>query len=76
MRKARILLVLGIWVAVLPYLGLPYLGKNILFSVSGLVLVYFSYLLYQESKKDAVKNFDNFSENINTAKTEKDTFNI
>lgn len=71
MRKARILLVLGIWVAILPYLGLPYFWKNVLFSVSGLVLVYFSYLLYQDSKKDAVKTFDNFSENMNPGNPEK-----
>lgn len=73
MRKARILLFLGIWVAVLPYLGFPYSWKNILFTISGLGLIYFSYMVYQESKAEEVENpsapaekktFDNFSENI------------
>ena len=66
MRNARILLVLGIWVAILPYLGFPSSWKNILFVLSGLTLIYFSYVLYKEYK--AVKTtedkvFDNFSEN-------------
>lgn len=65
MRNARTLLILGIWVAILPYLGFPILIKNILFSVSGLVLVYFSYILYAEvkSKSKVEKIFDSFSEN-------------
>lgn len=73
MRKARILLFLGIWVAVLPYLGFPYSWKDTLFTISGLGLIYVSYMLYQESKTEEVedpsaqaekKTFDNFSENI------------
>ncbi len=67
MSKARILLILGIWVAVLPYLGFPYAWKDILFTLSGLGLIYFSYMLYQESKTEEIKEektFDNFSENI------------
>ena len=66
MRKARILLVIGVWVAVLPYLGFPYSWKNTLFIVTGLGLIYLSYVLYQESKIKEVgkeKVFDNFSEN-------------
>lgn len=65
MRRARILLMFGIWVAILPYLGFPYSWKNILFSLSGLGLVYLSYVLYKESKtkKTEKKTFDNFSEN-------------
>jgi len=65
MRRARILLMFGIWVAILPYLGFPYSWKNILFSLSGLGLVYLSYVLYKEykAKKTIAKTFDNFSEN-------------
>ncbi len=65
MRKSRILLILGIWVAVLPYLGFPYSWKDTLFTVSGLGLIYFSYMLYKESKIEEVKEetFENFSEN-------------
>lgn len=65
MRRARILLMFGIWVAILPYLGFPYSWKNILFTLSGLGLVYSSFVLYKESKtkKTKEKTFDNFSEN-------------
>ena len=64
MRKAKTLLILGIWVIVLPYLGFPQSYKNILFSLSGLAFVYFGYILYKENKKEK-DDFDNFSENHN-----------
>jgi len=65
MRKIRTLLILGVWVAVLPYLGFPHAWKNILFTLSGLGFIYISFILYRESKKGEPKNspFDNFSEN-------------
>ncbi len=66
MRKAYILLFFGIWIAVLPHLGFPYSWKNILGTVSGLSLVFISYIFLQESKTREVKEekkFDNFSEN-------------
>lgn len=69
MKKARILLTLAVWVAVLPYLGFPYSWKNILFTITGLGLAYFSYSLYKENKikikETENKTFDNFSENKN-----------
>lgn len=65
MKRARILLFLGLWVAVLPYLGFPSSWKNVLFTISGLGLIYFSYIFYKELKVDEkqAKTFDNFSEN-------------
>ena len=66
MRKARILLILGVWVAVLPYFGFPYSWKDILITLSGLGLIYVSFMLYKESKIKEIKEektFDNFSEN-------------
>lgn len=66
MSKARILLILGIWVAILPYLGFPNLFKKLLFTLTGLALVYFSFLLYKMYKKEnniQQKTFENFSEN-------------
>ena len=65
MRRARILLILGIWVAILPYLGFPYSWKEVLFTLSGLGLVYLSYMLYRERKKEESSEeiFDNFREN-------------
>lgn len=68
MRKAYTLLVIGLWVTALSYLGFPYFWKDILFTISGLGIIYFSYTLYQEAEKKKSrttkkKNFDNFSEN-------------
>lgn len=63
MRRAYKLLILGIWVAILPYLGFPYFWKNILITLSGFGIVYASFMLYQESKTKEEKDFDNFSEN-------------
>ncbi|MFZ2205322.1 MAG: hypothetical protein WAV23_01910 [Minisyncoccia bacterium] len=72
MQKARTLLTLGIWVTVLPYLGFPYAWKNTLFTLTGLVLMYFSYILYKEfkmtEKGKKQTSFDNFSENHNFKK--------
>jgi len=68
MRKARILLALGTWVAVLPYLGFPYSWKDTLCFITGLVIICFSYVLYKENKSKEEKTekvFDNFSENKN-----------
>jgi hypothetical protein len=50
MLKARIFLTLGVWTAVLPYLGFPYYIKNILFLLTGLCLMYMSLVMYKEVK--------------------------
>lgn len=65
MKKARILLFLGTWVVILPYLGFPYSWKNILFTVTGLGIIYISYALYRDYKikENKEKSFDNFREN-------------
>ena len=66
MRKAHLFLILGIWVAILPYLGFPYSWKDTLTTVSGLGLIYFSFTFHQKSKLKVNKKkeiFDNFSEN-------------
>jgi len=66
MRKARILLALGTWLVILPYLGFPYSWKDILTILTGLGLVYLSYMLYRDYKKKEDKNkeksFDNFKD--------------
>lgn len=58
-------LILGIWTAVLPYLGFPYSWKSILFTLTGLALIYLSYAMYQDHKKEHAgeDSFDNFREN-------------
>jgi len=66
MKIARTLLLTAIWVAILPYLGFPYFWKNLIFTITGLFLIFLSYLLYREAKKEGKiikKTFDNFSEN-------------
>ena len=69
MKKARILLTTGVWVAILPYLGFPFFWKNILLTITGLALVFLAYILYREEKTKTgdvkEKTFDNFSENKN-----------
>ena len=56
---------LGIWVAILPYLGFPYSWKTVLFTLTGLGIIYLSYVMYQENKKDGAEDsaLDHFKEN-------------
>ncbi|MCX6752184.1 MAG: hypothetical protein NTZ87_01645 [Candidatus Nomurabacteria bacterium] len=65
MRKIYLLLILGIWIAILPYLGFPDSWKNVLATLSGLGLMIISYIFYKENKARETKKetFDNFSEN-------------
>ena len=67
MKKARILLALGIWVAILPYLGFPPSWKTILFTITGFGIMALSYIFYKEYKNNnktpEKKVFDNFLEN-------------
>ncbi len=68
MRKAKLLLFLGAWTAVLPYLGFPYFLKNILFTLSGLTLILLGYVLYKKSGMgESKKAPDSFYENGNNA---------
>ena len=73
MRKSYILLVLGIWLAILPYLGFPHFWKDILTTISGLGLIYASFIIYKESKTEKTRSaeiFDSFSENKFESETE------
>ena len=65
MSKARILFIFGIVIAALPYLGFPIFWKNILFTILGLSLAFFAYMIRRERKEimEDKKNFENFSEN-------------
>ncbi len=63
MRITRILLISGVWIAVLPYLGFPIFWKNILITLTGLGAVYLGYLLYKKEKTGTAETYDNFSEN-------------
>ncbi len=59
------LLILGIFMAILPYSGFPYSWKEVIFSLTGLGIVYLSYVMYKESKSGEKEEaqFDTFLEN-------------
>lgn len=50
MRKERTLFFIGIWVGILPFLGFPNSWRKIIFIITGLALIYLSYLFRQEAK--------------------------
>jgi hypothetical protein len=65
MHKGRIVFIVGIWIAVLPYLGFPPYMKTVFYTITGLGLAGFSYTLYKETRKKSIEEriFENFSEN-------------
>ena len=65
MRKARILLVLGIWMAILPFLGFPYSWKDVLTTLTGLGFIYLGYMIFLDykTKENKKETFDSFKEN-------------
>lgn len=72
MLRAKLFLIIGIWVAILPYLGFPSFFKNLLFSITGLILIYISFIFYKEIKTKKIKKFDNFRENVDFEKHNDD----
>jgi hypothetical protein len=50
MRKEKTLLIIGLWVVILPFLGFPNTFRKILFVITGLALMYLAYLFYLEYK--------------------------
>lgn len=65
MKRARLLLGVGIWVALLPHLGFPLIIKNILFLATGLVLIYLALVIYRQINQGSERPaaFENFTEN-------------
>ncbi len=49
MSHERILFFLGIWIALLSFLGFPFSVKRILFVLSGLGVCFIAYLFYKKS---------------------------
>lgn len=67
MRKEKTLLILGLWVAILSFLGFPESWKKVLFLITGLAIMYLGYLFYLEIKarlKNDVNNSKTFVDNI------------
>lgn len=50
MRKERTLFIIGVWVAILPFLGFPNSWRKVLFVLTGFTLFYLAYLFYLEVK--------------------------
>jgi len=68
MKKARTFLIIGIWVAILPYLGFPYSWKQTLFALTGLLIMYIAYFMYKKAKAEESpiqSKPETFSENKN-----------
>lgn len=67
MRKEKTLFIIGIWVAILPYLGFYESWRKILFIITGIGLIYLAYLFYTETKNRLGKDENNvksFVDNI------------
>ncbi|MEA3399275.1 MAG: hypothetical protein U9R00_02040 [Patescibacteria group bacterium] len=64
MKKGKILFFLGLWVAILPFLGFPKNFKNILFIATGLGIMYIGYILYHKNKKINPNEMRPFVDNI------------
>ena len=56
MRKERMLFIVGIWVAVLPFLGFPLSWKKIFFLITGCLIVLVASLFYNQAKARLSKN--------------------
>lgn len=65
MINPRMLLFIGLWVAILPYLGFPLFIKNILFVLTGLLIMYLAFVLYRTLKDKQQKEVETFSESNN-----------
>lgn len=67
MRKEKTLLIIGLWVVIFPFLGFPIIGRKILLLITGLAIVYISYLFYLEIKtrlRNDINNSKTFIDNI------------
>ncbi|MBP6931126.1 MAG: hypothetical protein KBD48_00175 [Candidatus Pacebacteria bacterium] len=51
MRKERILLIVGILIAILPYMGIPSFFRSLFISVFGLLVSFIGYHFYKSAKK-------------------------
>ncbi len=78
MRKTKILLVLGLFISILPYLGFPYAMKNLLISASGLAVLYVSFMIYMRDREGVKEKqvFENFSENNDFVEVEKELLEV
>jgi hypothetical protein len=67
MRKEKTLFIIGLWIAILPFLGFPSSWRKILFLITGISIMYLAYLFYIEIKARLAKDTNNsktFIDNI------------
>jgi hypothetical protein len=55
MSKRQIVILLGVWIIVLPFLGFPESWRTILFMITGLYLIIVAYRLQAESRKSTAE---------------------
>ncbi len=55
MRKARTLLILGVLVMIMPFSGFPAAWRTFFFFLIGLAMIYLSYIIYSQVKKNMPK---------------------
>ncbi len=52
----KTLITLGIWIALLPFLGFPTVLKTILFALTGAYLAFSGYRIYRKREIEAIHN--------------------
>jgi len=50
MSKEKIILILGIWVTILPFLNFPNSWKEVFFVISGILLIWLAYSIQSKKK--------------------------
>ncbi|HNU95724.1 MAG TPA: hypothetical protein PKX33_02310 [Candidatus Paceibacterota bacterium] len=69
MRKEKALFIIGLWISALSFLGFPQTWRNVLFLITGLVIIYLSYLFYIESRARILRRNNQsktFVDNVNS----------
>jgi len=56
MRKEKTLLIIGLWIIILPFLGFPDSWRKVFFIITGFSIMYLAYLFYLENKMRLSKN--------------------
>ena len=58
MRKEKALFIIGLWVAILSFLGFPSNWRKVFFLLTGLAIMYLAYLFYLEVKARLAKHVE------------------
>ncbi|MDE2030962.1 MAG: hypothetical protein KGI58_01735 [Patescibacteria group bacterium] len=58
MRKEKSLFIIGLWIILLPLSGFPSSWKTLFFFITGLLIIYISYLFYMQAKKNVPKDLN------------------